>query len=177
MVTRLLSLERVGELLGCDVSDVRILVIEERRLPAVVTTLIGHQEPLAPHFAEYVDETGRIFTGLDGSERHKGYIRVSTDALETFALENKIPLQRQPRRGAPWPAYEPKRLEALRLAAARFLANFDPGDRDTAPKKEAIVRYLVDVQGIPESVAPHMASILLPDTKRGGRPPSGQRQS
>lgn len=73
--------------------------------------------------------------------------------------------------GARWPRHETKNLIALRMAAVKFWANYDPQDPGTAPTNAAVVEWLQEEHGIRTSTAEGMATILRADgLKAGPRP-------
>jgi len=87
-----LTFDDVGQALGCTTADVRALVVEEKRLPAVYVTLIGAAQTYGYQLLKVNDE-GLAFDlsvgGLEGSV-HTGYLRVERSALEQFRQENGI---------------------------------------------------------------------------------------
>ncbi len=62
----------------------------------------------------------------------------------------------------PWGNHETELLRKLAAAAAKFWANYDPGDNTTAPKSDEVAAWL-KTQGVADRVAQIMAQILRPD--------------
>jgi hypothetical protein len=95
---RKLNFRQAAEILGIDSDDVRALVVEERRIPAVYVTQVGYSEPYEYQILK-VDAEGRAFDltvgGMDGTV-HTGYLRIERDALERFMLAEGIHLPLAP---------------------------------------------------------------------------------
>lgn len=71
-------------------------------------------------------------------------------------------------KSARWPAHETEKLTALRLAAVKFWANYNPARPDTAEKSETVSEWLQTEHNIARTVADAMASILRPDNLKTG---------
>lgn len=70
--------------------------------------------------------------------------------------------------GARWPAHETKALTALRLAAVKWWAQYDPSQPDTAPTNETVTAWLVAEHGVSATLASSMATILRADDLKLG---------
>ena len=70
----------------------------------------------------------------------------------------------------PWGPHTTKDLEDLKAAALHWWSKYRPSDPMTAPKKESVIRWLMDERGTVEDKAKTIASILRPrDLKSGPR--------
>lgn len=82
----------VAQALGCTAADVRALVVEEKRLPAIYVTLIGAAQTYDYQLLK-VDDEGHAFDlsvgGMDGSV-HTGYLRVERTALDQYIAQATI---------------------------------------------------------------------------------------
>lgn len=73
--------------------------------------------------------------------------------------------------GARWPLHDTRMLTAMRQAAWKFWANFNPQETDTASTNATVVEWLKSQHGISTSTAECMATILRADgLKSGPRP-------
>ena len=161
---QLLTFKDVANELGCDDGTVRTLVVEERSLPAICVTHVGHKEPYSALQLLRVGGNGIVFDFQD-SNCHLGYLRVQRSDLDEFKAKHPTRLEvATPPTSARWPSHETKKLTALRLAAVKFWSNYDPAQPDTAPKNEAVAEWLHEMHGIRAAPAAEMASILRPDS-------------
>ena len=92
---QLLSFEDVGEALECTTHAVRLLVVEERSLPAIVVTLDGERKgPYGAQKVESIGDDGSVLVLHDNPRRldrgDRGYLRVERSALDTFMTERSI---------------------------------------------------------------------------------------
>lgn len=98
---RKLNFRQAAEILGIELDDVRALVVEERRIPAVYVTHLGYSEPYTNQILK-VDAEGRAFDlsvgGINGTV-HTGYLRIERDALERFMLDEGLSLPQIPAAG------------------------------------------------------------------------------
>lgn len=87
--SELLSFNETAKMLEVEASEVRLLVVEEKRLPAVYVTHMGHQEPYGLQLVR-VDDEGRAFDLSGGYENapNTGLLRVQRSSLERFMSEN-----------------------------------------------------------------------------------------
>lgn len=87
-----LNFRQVSELLGIQLDDVRSIVVEERRLPALYVTQVGYAEPYQYQLLK-VDPEGRAFDlavgGIEGAV-HTGFLRIERFALERFMHDEGI---------------------------------------------------------------------------------------
>lgn len=91
-LTRRLSFRKVSEILGIDLDDVRALVVEERRIPAIYVTQIGHSEPYEYQMIK-VDAEGRVCDMVAGglnSDIHTGFLRIERVELDKFMLDEGL---------------------------------------------------------------------------------------
>jgi hypothetical protein len=72
--------------------------------------------------------------------------------------------------GWPWGQFNTKLLEDLAAAAKEFWATWD-GEQGTAPKTDAVVKWLMDKRGLSQNIASAIATILRADSL-----PSGPRK-
>jgi hypothetical protein len=87
-IKKLLSFADVANELGLKPSDVRTLIVEERRIPSIVVTLVGHQSPYNLQILDF-DEDGKAFDLTQGFENkaHVAYLRVERNVLDKFIAE------------------------------------------------------------------------------------------
>ena len=78
--------------IGCSTTDVRSLVVEEKRLNAVFVTLMGHTEPYGLQVID-VDDTGAVFDISKGyaNPPRIGYLRIERDMLSAFLPPVTVP--------------------------------------------------------------------------------------
>lgn len=91
-LTRRLSFRKVSEILGIELDDVRALVVEERRIPAIYVTQLGYLEPYEYQLIK-VDAEGRVFDMAAGglnSDIHTGFLRIERVELDKFMLDEGL---------------------------------------------------------------------------------------
>lgn len=92
-LTRRLNFQQAAEILGVAPDEVRSLVVEERRIPAVYITQVAHSaEPFSYQLLK-VDSEGRAFDmavgGMEGTV-HTGFLRIERVALEKFICDEGL---------------------------------------------------------------------------------------
>jgi len=142
----------VGQALGCTAADVRALVVEEKRLPAVYVTLVGYAESYNYQLLK-VDDEGLAFDlsvgSLEGAV-HTGYLRVERLAFDQFIAQANI-------KTAPsgMPKALGKRGETSYLNIIGGLLELIQNPRPDRDSEAAIIRELVknysDSDGISKS--------------------------
>ncbi len=83
---QLLNFEKAASLLGVTPADVRVLVVEERTLPALYVTQVGYKEPFQYQLLR-VDEVGRAFDMAAGgleSTICTGFLRIERAELNRY---------------------------------------------------------------------------------------------
>ena len=70
--------------------------------------------------------------------------------------------------GARWPAHETKNLTALRRAALKWWARYDPSQPDTAPTNQQVIDWLQTEHKLSATLAGAMATILRADDLKAG---------
>ena len=68
----------------------------------------------------------------------------------------------------PWGTHHTEHLGHLEAAAAKFWANYEPGQPDTAPTNDMVAEWLVEHRSVSKDKARTIASILRPDGLRTG---------
>jgi hypothetical protein len=172
---KLLTFEDVANELGCNDITVRMLVVEERSLPAYFVTQIGYTEKYTEHSLFRVSFDGMVFDlgnstlDLVALSNNHGYLRVQRTDLDAYMVERRLePKDRSRNAGTHWPNHQTKKLTALRLAALKFWSNYDPTQPDTAPKNQEVIEWLQKEHKIGATPAKEMASILRPEKLRTG---------
>ncbi|WP_395055489.1 hypothetical protein [Polaromonas sp.] len=86
-LVQLLNFEKAASILGATPADVRVLVVEERTLPAVYVTQVGYKEPFQYQLLR-VDDIGQAFDmavgGLE-STICTGFLRIERAELKDLA--------------------------------------------------------------------------------------------
>lgn len=144
----MLSFSEVATELDCEPSVVRRLVVEEKTLPAVYVTLVGHVEPFNLQMIK-VDDSGQAFDLCGGFENlpHVGYVRVKCKALEKFFKQKNIVIGTNKVKEKPLGTRERDTL--LTIIAA--LAKDAKIDIAHASKAAASIENLTETMGTPVS--------------------------
>ena len=90
---QLLNFEKAASLLGVTPADVRVLVVEERTLPALYVTQVGYKEPFQYQLLR-VDEVGRAFDMAAGgleSTICTGFLRIERAELNRYIEKLAMP--------------------------------------------------------------------------------------
>ena len=116
----LLNFQEVASELGCDPGGVRTLVVEERRLPALYVTFMGHVEPYDRQVVK-VDDSGMVFDLCKGFENppHIGYLRVAREEFERFCEQNALVAGTRQREERPLGTIERNTLLTIIAALAK----------------------------------------------------------
>lgn len=65
-----------------------------------------------------------------------------------------------------------KGIELIKVVNEQFYATYDPDDKNTAPKKEEVVKYLSEKHGASKNLATAVDVVMRPEDVKGkGRPP------
>jgi hypothetical protein len=83
---QILNFEKAASILGATPADVRVLVVEERTLPALYVTQVGYKEPFQYQLLR-VDEIGRAFDMAAGgleSTICTGFLRIERAELNRY---------------------------------------------------------------------------------------------
>ena len=83
---QLLNFEKAASILGATSADVRVLVVEERTLPALYVTQVGYKEPFQYQLLR-VDDIGRAFDMAAGgleSTICTGFLRIERAELNRY---------------------------------------------------------------------------------------------
>lgn len=167
----LLTFSEVTTELGCKPGEVRTLVVEERRLPALYVTLMGHIEPYDRQVI-HVDDSGMAFDLCKGYENppHVGYLRVQRTALQTFREGNAVVAGSCQPEEKPLGTTERNTLMKLVIGMAIKGYNHDPtASKSTAPKEIADDLALLDMKIDTDTVRKHLkraADTVLPAKPR-----------
>lgn len=109
---QLLNFEKAASILGATPADVRVLVVEERTLPALYVTQVGYQEPFQYQLLR-VDDIGRAFDmaagGID-STLCTGFLRIERAELKRYIERLAAPIhpeQSMPNSAVDGDAFEP----------------------------------------------------------------------
>ncbi len=96
-LTRRLNFQQAAEILGVVPDDVRSLVVEERRIPAVYITQVALSAEPYNYQLLKVDSEGRAFDmAVGGIEAtvHTGFLRIERVALEKFIYDEGLVLSK-----------------------------------------------------------------------------------
>ena len=110
---QLLNFEKVASILGATPADVRVLVVEERTLPALYVTQVGYKEPFQYQLLR-VDDIGRAFDMAAGGMESTictGFLRIERAELNRY-LE-KLATPTAPEQAAPSSDGEGETFEPL----------------------------------------------------------------
>jgi len=110
---QLLNFEKAASLLGATPADVRVLVVEERTLPALYITQVGYQEPFQYQLLR-VDDIGRAFDMAAGgleSTICTGFLRIERAKLNRYI--EKLAPPTAPEQATPSSAGESETFEPL----------------------------------------------------------------
>lgn len=110
---QLLNFEKVASILGATPADVRVLVVEERTLPALYVTQVGHKEPFQYQLLR-VDDIGRAFDMASGgidSTLCTGFLRIERAELNRYI--EKLAPPTTPEQATPSSAVEGETFEPL----------------------------------------------------------------
>ena len=147
-----LTFSDVAQALGCTAADVRAVVVEEKRLPAIYVTLVGYTEAYNYQLLK-VDNEGLAYDlsvgGLEGSV-HTGYLRVERFALDQFIAQENIKMV-----SSGMPKAMGKRGETSYLNIIGGLLELIQTPRLDRGSEAAVIRELVknysDIDGISKS--------------------------
>lgn len=110
---QLLNFEKAASILGATPADVRVLVVEERTLPALYVTQVGYKEPFQYQLLR-VDDIGRAFDMAAGgleSTICTGFLRIERAELNRYI--EKIASPTSPQRATPSSADDGETFEPL----------------------------------------------------------------
>ena len=110
---QLLNFEKAASLLGVTPADVRVLVVEERTLPALYVTQVGYKEPFQYQLLR-VDDIGRAFDMAAGgleSTICTGFLRIERAELNRYI--EKLATPTPPQRATPSGDGEGETFESL----------------------------------------------------------------
>ncbi len=110
---QLLNFEKAASILGATPADVRVLVVEERTLPALYVTQVGYKEPFQYQLLR-VDDIGRAFDMADGGMESTictGFLRIERAELNRYI--EKLAPPTAPEQATPSSAGAGKTFEPL----------------------------------------------------------------
>lgn len=110
---QLLNFEKVASILGATPADVRVLVVEERTLPALYVTQVGYKEPFQYQLLR-VDDIGRAFDMAAGgleSTICTGFLRIERAELNRYI--EKLATPTAPEQSTPSGAGDDESFEPL----------------------------------------------------------------
>ncbi len=110
---QLLNFEKAASILGATPADVRVLVVEERTLPALYVTQVGYKEPFQYQLLR-VDDIGRAFDMAAGgmeSTLCTGFLRIERAELNRYI--EKLAPPNAPEQATPSSAGEGETFEPL----------------------------------------------------------------
>ena len=110
---QLLNFEKAASILGATPADVRVLVVEERTLPALYVTQVGYKESFQYQLLR-VDDIGRAFDIADGGMESTictGFLRIERAELNRYI--EKLASPTPPQRATPSDDGEGETFEPL----------------------------------------------------------------
>ena len=148
-----LSFEEAALELSCNPSAVRRLVVEEKRLKAVLVTLVGHAQPYDLQLID-VGDTGAAFDLSSGFENPPriGYLRIERAVLDDFFPQTTARSLNSPNSDvSPTAVTEPPApvvAETVAHRRARYLALFEAEEKR---EKRGALQRVADSEGVDRS--------------------------